>query len=279
MSKIYKTAPLPFQGQKRFFVESYKKALIEMNKKKEVKLIVDLFGGSGLLSHTAKQVLPNCQVIYNDFDNYHQRIKHIPKTNLLLEDLRDLVKNEVQEKRITEAVRTQIVKRIKAEEQKSGYVDYVTISGSLLFSGNYSNNFEELAKQTMYNTVRKSNFDLADDYLLGIDVLRQDYRVLYDRYKNIEGVVFIIDPPYLSTDVSSYISNHWKLADYLDVLVTLRGSSYIYFTSNKSQLVELLDWLYINYNCENPFQGATKVQRQNRASHNRIYTDIMIYKR
>lgn len=86
MSKIYRTAPLPFQGQKRFFLESFSQALIEMNKEKEIKMIVDLFGGSGLLSHTAKQILPTCRVIYNDFDNYHKRIKSIPATNILLED-------------------------------------------------------------------------------------------------------------------------------------------------------------------------------------------------
>ena len=32
--------------------------------------IVDVFGGSGLLSHTAKQLKPKATVIYNDFDGY-----------------------------------------------------------------------------------------------------------------------------------------------------------------------------------------------------------------
>ena len=278
MSRIYKAAPLPFQGQKRFFVESYKKALIEMNQTKEIKIIVDLFGGSGLLSHTAKQVLPECQVIYNDFDNYHQRIKNIPKTNLLLEDLRELVKDEPQDKRISDAVKARLEDRIRAEEQKVGYIDYITISGSLLFSGNYANSFEELAKQRFYNTVRKSNYEPADGYLEGLDILRQDYRVLYERYKNIEGVVFVIDPPYLSTDVSTY-SNYWKLADYLDVLGTLKDSSFVYFTSNKSQIVELLDWFNINYNMDSPFTGAKRLERCNPVSSRGKYTDIMIYKR
>lgn len=278
MSRIYKAAPLPFQGQKRFFVEPYKKALIEMNQTKEIKIIVDLFGGSGLLSHTAKQALPKCQVIYNDFDNYHQRIKNIPNTNLLLEDLRELVKDEPQDKRISDAVKARLEDRIRAEEQKVGYIDYITISGSLLFSGNYANSFEELTKQRFYNTVRKSNYEPADGYLEGLDILRQDYRVLYERYKNIDGVVFIIDPPYLSTDVSTY-SNYWKLADYLDVLGTLKDSSFVYFTSNKSQIVELLDWFNINYNMDSPFTGAKRVELRNAVNNQGGYTDIMMYKR
>lgn len=35
--------------------------------------IVDAFGGSGLLSHTAKQLKPQARVIYNDFDNYAKK--------------------------------------------------------------------------------------------------------------------------------------------------------------------------------------------------------------
>lgn len=277
MTRIYKSAPLPFQGQKRFFLEPYKKALIEMNKKKKIKLIVDLFGGSGLLSHTALQVLPQCQVIYNDFDNYHQRIKYIPKTNLLLEDLRELVKNEPQDKKITEAAKGQIIERIKAEEQEVGYIDYITISVSLLFSGNHANSLEKLINEPFYNRIRKSNYELAETYLEGVDTVRQDYRVLYEQCKGIDGAVFIIDPPYLSTDVSSYRS-YWKLADYLDVLKTLKGSSFIYFTSNKSQIIELLDWFNMNYNMDSPFIGAKRIERKNTINSQGGYTDIMIYK-
>lgn len=278
MSKIFKAAPLPFQGQKRFFVDAFSKALNEMNEKKEIKIIIDLFGGSGLLSHTAKHVLPNCQVIYNDFDNYHQRIENIPHTNLLLEDLRELVKGEPRQKRLSDAVKTLIDERIRIEEQEAGYIDYKTISTSLLFSGNYANNFEELAKERFYNIVKKSNYELADGYLDGLDILRQDYRVLYERYKNIDGVVFVIDPPYLSTDISTY-SSYWKLADYFDVLGTLKGSSFVYFTSSKSQIVELLDWFNINYNMDSPFTGAKRVERRNIVNNIGGYTDIMLYKR
>lgn len=278
IKKNYITAPLPFQGQKRFFVESFKNALIEMNKKKKIKLIVDLFGGSGLLSHIAKQMLPDCQVIYNDFDNYHLRIENIPATNLLLEDIRELVRDQPEDKRISDKAKALILERLKAEEESDRYIDYVTISGSLLFSGNYATNFEELAKQSIYNTVRRNNYERADNYLDGLDVLRQHYKLLYERYKDVDGVVFVIDPPYLSTDVSTYISNHWKLGDYLDVLTILRGTRYVYFTSNKSQVVELLDWFQVNYNITSPFSGATIVKRQNRVSRNAAYTDIMIFK-
>lgn len=41
--------------------------------------------------------------------------------------------------------------------------------------------------------------------------------LLYEDYKSIPNVLFLVDPPYLSTDVSAYKENYWKLIDYLQV--------------------------------------------------------------
>lgn len=45
--KLFKTAPLPFQGQKRRFAGGYAVALSQLKAKQDIKIIVDLFGGSG----------------------------------------------------------------------------------------------------------------------------------------------------------------------------------------------------------------------------------------
>ena len=79
--KIFTTAPLPFMGQKRKFLKQFKPALKNYS---ETATYVDLFGGSGLLSHTIKSVYPNAKVIYNDFDNYQERINNIDKTNQVI---------------------------------------------------------------------------------------------------------------------------------------------------------------------------------------------------
>ncbi len=68
MSKNYIQAPLPFQGQKRRFYTEFKVALKQFS---DCPMFVDLFGGSGLLSHWVKQQFPDATVIYNDFDCYH----------------------------------------------------------------------------------------------------------------------------------------------------------------------------------------------------------------
>ncbi len=61
MNKNYSQSPLPFQGQKRRFVKHFKDSLRNYNDK---YVFVDLFGGSGLLSHTVKTVFPNAKVVY-----------------------------------------------------------------------------------------------------------------------------------------------------------------------------------------------------------------------
>ena len=81
MSKNFKNAPLPFMGQKRNFLNKFVEAL---EKYPENGIYVDLFGGSGLLSHTVKQRYPKARVVYNDYDNFSQRLKNIERTNVLL---------------------------------------------------------------------------------------------------------------------------------------------------------------------------------------------------
>jgi len=275
MSKNLNQSPLPFQGQKRRFQNEFKTALKQFS---DCPLFVDLFGGSGLLSHWVKQQCPDATVIYNDYDGYHLRIANIERTNALLAQFRVILEGAPVDKVVSKESKTAILKAIKTEEKRTGYVDYVTISSSLLFSMNYAMNYAEMEKQCMYNCVRKSDYELADDYLAGVEVVKMDYRDLFNRWKHIDGVVFLVDPPYLSTDCSTY-SNYWKLANYLDVLSVLKGTSYFYFTSNKSSIIELTDWIELNLGAENPFKGATKKEMSARMNHNAGYTDIMLYKR
>ena len=79
--KTYSRAPLPFVGQKRMFVSEFKKILKHFDDK---TIFVDLFGGSGLLSHITKRERPDAVVIYNDHDNYRERLENIDRTNTCL---------------------------------------------------------------------------------------------------------------------------------------------------------------------------------------------------
>lgn len=250
--KKFVNAPLPFQGQKRRFIRQ----LEEMaNGQAEGAVFVDLFGGSGLVSHTIKRARPDCRVIYNDFDHYTDRLANIPRTNAMLEALRPLLASVPKKARIDDPVRSQVLAEVE-KWNKSGYVDWFSISSNLLFTMNYAHSFEEFSKETLYNRMRLEGYD-AEGYLEGVEVVSMDYRRLFDLFRLVPDVIFILDPPYLSTDCGTYKSGeYWHLADYLDVLACLQGTKFVYFTSSKSTIVELADWMGRHPSIGNPFEGA-----------------------
>lgn len=153
--KQYNSAPLPFQGQKRKFAKEFAKVLQQYP---DDAVFVDLFGGSGLLSHITKCQKPNATVVYNDFDNYRQRLAHISQTNELLAAIREILKDVPRGKMVAGGERQLVIDAIKRHEKCYGYVDYITLSSSIMFSMKYCTNIDDLEKQGIYNRVRRGRF-------------------------------------------------------------------------------------------------------------------------
>ena len=273
MKKMYLSAPLPFVGQKRMFAKEFIKVLGQFP---DSTVFVDLFGGSGLLSHITKCIRPDAVVVYNDFDNYRQRLANIPATNVLLSDLRRIAEGTPRDKRITGEAREKVFARLEREEKERGYVDYITLSSALLFAMKYVLSLEDMRKETLYNNIRQTDYSEAKDYLEGLTITSEDYKEVFKRYKDIPGVVFLVDPPYLSTEVGTY-KMYWRLPDYLDVLTVLKGHPFVYFTSNKSSILELCDWIDRNPLIGSPFKNCRKVEFNAHINYNSKYTDMMLY--
>ena len=271
--KQYLSAPLPFVGQKRMFAKEFIKVLEQFP---DNAVFVDLFGGSGLLSHIAKRQKPNAKVVYNDFDNYRFRLEAIPNTNALLADLRKYAEGISKHKAIEGEARERIFERLEQEQRTNGYIDFITISSSLLFSMKYVSSIEEMRKETLYNNIRKSDYQPCHDYLQGIEVVSCDYKELFEQYKDTPHVVFLVDPPYLSTEVGTY-NMYWRMSDYLDVLTVLKEHAFVYFTSNKSSIVELCEWLGKNQTIGKPFARCRKVEFNATMNYNETSTDMMFY--
>lgn len=272
-NNLYLSAPLPFVGQKRMFARHF----IEVIKQYPAGTVfVDLFGGSGLLSHITKHFHPESRVVYNDFDNYRLRIDNIPRTNRLLELIRPIASGFGRNKPICGEAREAIFALLEQEEKESGYLDFITLSSSLMFSMKYKLSIEDMRKETLYNNVRKAEYAECPDYLAGLEIESCDYRALFDRYKDTPGVVFLVDPPYLSTEVGTY-RMYWRLADYLDVLSILSGHNFVYFTSAKSCIVELCEWMGRNPSLGNPFGRCSRKEFNATMNYHARYTDIMLF--
>lgn len=211
-----------------------------------------------------------------DSDNFADRVRNIPNTNRLLHAFREVVAGLKRHSLIPKEKKEAVISIL---EKETGFIDFVSISSSLLFSMKYETSLEGLKKQTFYNNVRLNDYSPADSYLDGIEVVKGDYKDIFERFKNEKNVLWLVDPPYLSTDCSTYNNLYWKLRDYLDVLRVLRGTSYVYFTSNKSSIVELCEWLGDGRVTANPFIGAEKITVKENMNYNTSYLDIMLYKR
>lgn len=273
MNKLYLSAPLPFVGQKRMFARHF---IDVVRQYPRGTLFVDLFGGSGLLSHITKHFHPDSRVIYNDFDNYRRRIANISRTNRLLDLIRPIADRFPRLKPITGDAREEIFALLGQELRDAGYVDFITLSASLLFAMKYKLSVEEMRKETIYNKIRKNRFNEAPDYLAGLEIVSCDYRELFEQYRYTPGVVFLVDSPYLSTDVATYTMS-WQLSDYLDVLSILDGHDFIYFTSEKSGIIELCQWIGRNAGAGNPFTCCRRKEFEASMNYNARYKDIMLF--
>ena len=270
----YNQAPLPFQGQKRKFVKLFAEKIENLP---DDTIFVDLFGGSGLLSRAAKDTKPMRQVIYNDYDDYHLRIANIANTNKLIAEIRSITGSMPRFQRLSSDIKEKILTVIAKHEQDVGYVDYITISSSIMFSSKYVLSLNGLRKESFYNSVKKQDYDRASDYLDGLEICKCDYMRLFDEFKNNEKAFFICDPPYLNTDVTTYKMT-WTLRDYLRVLNCLRASQFAFFTSEKSSLIELLEWLEDKFSYNNPLKKANEYRIRTTVNGTAGYEDIMLLK-
>lgn len=273
MIKRFSSSPLPFRGSKRYYVRRFREVLAQTQ---DIDTVVDLFGGSGLLSRVAKDTMPNCRVIYNDFDHYDERLANAANTNALLRSIAPLLASVPDNKKVPTETKETIL-RMCAEAEKKHPVDYITLSGSLLFSGNWAQSYEEMCKQTMYNRMVKTDYNVTN-YLNGLEVTHCDYRELFNAHKANKKALFLLDPPYLQTEHSAYKADtYWQLKDYLDVLALLDGTKYVLFTSGKSQIIELCDWINQSFGGK-LLKGAQKYEQNSRINDFAAYKDIMIAK-
>jgi len=249
---IYKKAPLPFRGQKMGWFEEFKTMLETFP---DCTTIIDVFGGSGLLAHQARRLRPDARVVWNDFDNYRERLARIPETNELKIKIAALLQETgggQKKKKIPPEIITSIKQVLRDHTQKFGYLDCITVSSWILFSGNYFKTWEEFEKEEKdfwYHSLLSAPYPAPDTYLNGLTVVREDWRVFFtDPVYDTNRTLFLLDPPYFFTDGYSY-EGAMTYQDQSDLLDLMGSRNYCYFTNSNSALV-----FHIR-----EFEGATRI--------------------
>lgn len=246
--KRFKSAPLPFTGQKRMFLKHFERLLKDnIPNNGEGFTIIDVFGGSGLLAHNVKHILPKATVIYNDFDGYFDRLAHIDDTNRLRQGLFDLLKNEPRSIKLSSTAKAKAIAYIKDFASKGGFVDVQTIAGWLLFSGRQVGSLDEfLAESTFYNRIVKRDYQQADGYLDGLIITKESFEVLLTKHKNTPNCLLILDPPYVCTMQKAYAlhktGQYFGMTKFLQLMHFVRPP-YVFFSSTRSELLSYMDYL------------------------------------
>ncbi|QZP15728.1 hypothetical protein [Avibacterium paragallinarum] len=274
----FSQAPLPFVGQKRLFLNAFKQVLNDnIQNDGEGWTIVDAFGGSGLLSHVAKRIKPKARVIYNDFDGYADRLKHISDTNRLRAELIQIVGDIVpKNKRLDNNKKQEIINKIN---DFKGFKDLNTIASWLLFSGQQVSSFEELFSKTFWNGIKLADYPSAEDYLDGLEIVSEPFQRLLPKFGDNPKALFVLDPPYLCTKQNSYkMANYFDLIDFLQ-LIDLTRPPYVFFSSTKSEFVRFIAYM-VQAKKDNwqAFDGAERIVLQTSLNYQVSYEDNLVFK-
>ncbi|OPH34954.1 Site-specific DNA methylase [Moraxella equi] len=240
-NKPHSTAPLPFIGQKRQIIQVFRNTLDRIVPDDgQGWTIIDVFGGSGLLAHNAKYLKPKARVIYNDFDNFSQRLYHLCDTNRLRQQLYAILEPLPRAKRIDEPTKQKLLEII---QNFDGFVDCHSVSTWLLFSGNQISHIDELPKHEFYNTIRRSDYPTADGYLDGLEIVSENFEILMPKFYHQDKTLFILDPPYLRTKQEAYgLGEYFGMVQFLKLMKWVRPP-YLFFSSTKSEFLSYLDYV------------------------------------
>lgn len=232
-------------GNKRNMLKHIKAVLETMREDGQIDsetIFIDCFGGSGLISHNIKQWYPSNRVIWNDYDNYQERLNHLDTTEQLRQEMAKIINDTPTPyyDKLHPHTKEKILTLLQDKAQSGAFIDYTTISTYLLFSGNYATNYQELAKNTFYNGLALTHLN-NKGYLAGVERTQADFIDLLESYKDITNKCLILDPPYLQTQKGNY-KDSFQLAQFFTLIERVQ-KPYIFFGSHRSDILPCFAYL------------------------------------
>lgn len=297
--KLLFKAPLPFLGQKRNWLKYLPPLvapdLINSNNfsKYNNSTWVDMFGGSGLLSHNLKLLMPNANIIYNDFDGYtnyltEESIQILLEINEQVISILKKYENIEKARRLDDDDMQSIRTVFDAYYKKYGEKLYRRqIYSWVVFSAAMMDSIDEISKKEKFwhrgrrggaGTQFKHHIRNWKEYLKGVNILKHiDFKILLDKYKTDKNAVLIADPPYLNTTQGDYKGGFNK--EQFDYLIDNLRPPFIAFSSSKNELCNILKERYPKAQIEN--KNIFIARGKSGGAHQKVsdvkYTDQMIY--
>ena len=217
---IVKKPPLMFRGHKRNALKLLYNYFKE-NELKEDVIIVDLFGGSGLLSNFFKQLFPNNTVIYNDYDGYKERLNKYDATIDAINKVFDYVTKDIKRQKAYKPKllphHVDYLKKVARDNKE--IIDFNTFYGKFSLKGCI---FKGLAEE----------YEKTNSFYLGISKKMEKE----DMSEYLKGVT-VTDPPYIGTDNRNY-KETISVLDTLEMVKGFQNLNAIFFTSENSGAYE-----------------------------------------
>lgn len=254
---LTKGTPIVFTGNKRYALKYIYKLLEELQKQgfylDENTVIVDVFGGSGLLANFFKELYSNNTVIYNDYDNYQSRLAKLEETDKKIAELLEEVakyQKIVKNTKLLPETKEYLYKEIENLD-KEKYDIYKIISVFSIYG--IVKKRKKTGKYVVQSINVRNNWGSAtkrynlETYLKGVVTEKLDFRDLLDKYKEEKypKILYIVDPPYIETTCIHYNDSFTKELHEIFIKRLKGMTNFIYFnmgsTSAGKEAEEIFD--------------------------------------
>ena len=160
-----------------------------------------------------------------------------------------------------------------------GYIDLNCLISWLLYSGKQVGSIEELLKETLYHSLRRSDVPIADGYLDGLEITRETYATLLPKYTADPRCLFILDPPYICTMQGAYRNDtYFGMVQFLRLMQHVRPP-FIFFSSTRSELLDYLNLVIAeHYPGWERFAGYQVISVEKRLNKTAQYEDNLVFK-
>ncbi len=254
--KIIKTA---FSGSKANRV----KEIMELIRSDNYKRVVEVFGGSCVISNNLLKEKIVDEAVANDYDHYFDKFEeYIEFKRDLVEKLLNLGFEKVKNKKLSKEKQEILQDLLK--DQESNLLKY--LSKNFVFSCRRAAGTMKIEDFIYFMNEIEVDNDI--EYIknlrnVGLDSL--DYIDFMEKYikNNDKNTIVIVDPPYLNSSQKQYGNEFFGLEKTIKLLNVLKdkGNNFIFFNQKKEDSIELLklygfDFIYSTKQVS--MSGATK---------------------
>lgn len=225
-NRAFREPPLAFSGNKKYWAAEL---MDEASLLPPGATVWDVFGGSAVCARCIKDARPDVRVIWNDFDNYSDRLRHIAESEELRKTLYRMfggVGDASLCRPLTPDEARAFHEVCVAHHQRFGFFDDLLVrrwSSIGCPKGFYDLNNPP---EKLFSRVPRTPLKVADAerWLDGLEITRCEARQLPIQ----DGDFVILDPPYVETTCSEYRGSG-TLRPLRDAYNILRRRNFILF--------------------------------------------------